>query len=182
MKASTFRFYKHPLAERETYVSLAPPYHPSFLNKKSFSNQFAYSDIACLPFLLCCSDLTISDLLNCSSTNFVLLPLICCSASLSSAAHSQLLPLSRRFSSFSHIHSTPSFSHQQKQFISVPAHYIDSPHAEVFHAFLHSNYSFPFFHSFFFFCMLSFSLIFWTDSLHASSTHATSCNAVFLLS
>jgi hypothetical protein len=161
MKAPTFRFYKHPLAEKETYVSLAPPYHPSFLNKKSFSNKFAYSDLACLPFLLCCSDLTISDLLSCSATNSVLLPLICCSASLSSEAHSQLHLLSRRFSSFfSHIQSAFSFSLQQQLFISVPAHYIDSPHAEVFHAFLHSNSSFPFFHSFFCFCMLSFSLIF----------------------
>jgi hypothetical protein len=160
MKAPTFRFYKHPLAEKETFVSLAPPYHPSFLNKNYFSNQFAYSDLACLPFLLCCSDLTISDLLNCSATNSVLLPLIYCSASLSSEAHSQLLLLSRRFSSFFHIHSAPSFSHQQLQFISVSAHYIDSQHAEVFHAFLNSNYSFPFFPSFFCFCMLSFSLIF----------------------
>jgi hypothetical protein len=115
MKAPTFRFYKHPLAEKETYVSLAPPYHPSFLNKKSFSNQFAYSDLACLPFLLCCSDLTISDLLSCSATNSVLLPLICCSASLSSETHSQLLLLSRRFSSFfSHIQSASSFSLQQQ--------------------------------------------------------------------
>jgi hypothetical protein len=86
--------------------------------------------------------------------------LICCSASLSSTAHSQLLLLSRRFSSFSHIHSAPSFSHQQQKFISIPAHYIDSPHAEVFNAFLHSYCSFPFFHSFFFFSHASILLDF----------------------
>jgi hypothetical protein len=160
MKAPTFRFYKHLLAEKETYVSLAPPYHPSFLNKNYFSNQFAYSDLACLPFLLCCSDLTISDLLNCSATNSVLLPLIYCSASLSSEAHSQLLLLSRRFSSFFHIHSAPSFSHQQQQFNSVSAYYIESPHAEVFHTFLHSNSSFLYFSLSSAFRMPPFSLIF----------------------
>jgi hypothetical protein len=40
--------------------------------------------------------------------------MICCSASLSSAAHSQLLLLSRKFSSFSHIQSSLSLSLQQQ--------------------------------------------------------------------
>jgi len=45
VKAPTFRFYKHPLAEKETYVSLAPPYHPSlskYMLLKS-THTFRYS-------------------------------------------------------------------------------------------------------------------------------------------
>jgi hypothetical protein len=146
MKAPTFKFYKHPLAEKDTYVSLAPPYHPSLSKTTYCLNQLVHSDIACLPFLLIFSVFfTISDLLLCLT--------VLCSPFSASSPVTQILLLF-------HIHITHSFSHQQQLVISVPVHYIDSPHAEVFHAFLNSNYIFSFFHSFFCFCMLSFSLIF----------------------
>ena len=55
MKAPTFRFYKHPLAEKETYVSLAPPYHPSlskYILLKS-TCSFWYSLLTLSADLLC---------------------------------------------------------------------------------------------------------------------------------